>query len=131
MHLIAPRRSSGSAYNPASQISGQSRDNDAYAWTGHGSGSTATVTDGLNRLVSVGGAGFTYDANGNVMSDGATSFTYDPENRLAAASGAKAATLGYDPLGRLAQVSSTATRRHLSRTGAIDHGITVTVTEMR
>lgn len=40
-------------YNPASQIVTHLRDNDAYAWTGHGSGSTASAVDGLNRLTSV------------------------------------------------------------------------------
>jgi hypothetical protein len=33
-------------------------------------------------------------------------FVYDSENRLVSASGAKNATLAYDPLGRLGQVSS-------------------------
>ena len=50
-------------------------------------------------------ATFTYDANGNLKSDGSTSFVYDAENRLVSASGAKTASLAYDPLGRLWQVS--------------------------
>jgi RHS repeat-associated protein len=40
--------------------------------------------------------------------DGATSFVYDGENRLVALSGARTASLAYDPLGRLWQVSDAA-----------------------
>lgn len=59
----------------------------------------------LNQYTSVAGATHTYDANGNLTSDGSTNFVYDAENRLVSASGAKMATLSYDPLGRLFQVS--------------------------
>jgi len=38
------------AYNPASQIASTPRSNDAYAWTGHGSGTTSTTANGLNRI---------------------------------------------------------------------------------
>jgi YD repeat-containing protein len=53
-------------------------------------------------------ATFDYDANGNLVSDGSSTFVYDAENRLVSASGARSATLAYDPLGRLWQVSSAA-----------------------
>jgi RHS repeat-associated protein len=57
---------------------------------------------------------FGYDANGNLTADGATSYVYDAENRLVSASGAHNATLAYDPLGRLYQVTSgTSTTRFL------------------
>lgn len=49
----------------------------------------------------VAGIAHGYDANGNLSSDGSTSYAYDAENRLISASGAKTATLAYDPLGRL------------------------------
>ncbi|HKH43215.1 MAG TPA: hypothetical protein VKM72_00980, partial [Thermoanaerobaculia bacterium] len=52
------------AYNPASQIVSQNRSNDLYAWTGHGSGSTASVANGLNQLTSIGGAATTHDSKG-------------------------------------------------------------------
>jgi YD repeat-containing protein len=38
------------AWNPASQIASLSKANDAFAWTGHGSGSTAGVANGLNPI---------------------------------------------------------------------------------
>ncbi len=62
--------------------------------------------NGLNQYTAAGPVSFTYDANGNLTSDGATNFVYDSENRLVSASGAKNATLTYDPLGRLFQTSS-------------------------
>ena len=76
-------------YNPANQILTRIRDNDTYAFTGY---------------TSVDGATLTYDANGNLTSDGATRYAYDVENRLISTSGARAATLTYDPLGRLFQI---------------------------
>ena len=57
-----------SAYNPSSQIVTQSRSNDLYAWTGHGNGSTDTLTNGLNQLSTVGGVAATHDARGNLTS---------------------------------------------------------------
>jgi RHS repeat-associated protein len=100
-------------YNPASQIISSVRSNDSYAWTGHGSGSTASVADGLNRLTSIGGSAVTHDARGNVTLDPTTGKTlsYDSENKLTGGSGGVA--LAYDPLGRLYQQSSGAGTRRL------------------
>jgi len=69
-------------------------------------GRSAYVTNGRNQYTQVGGTTHTWDANGNLTGDGATTFGYDTENRLTSASGAKSATLTYDPLGRLYQVTS-------------------------
>ncbi|HYI38830.1 MAG TPA: RHS repeat-associated core domain-containing protein [Allosphingosinicella sp.] len=101
-------------YNPASQLRSESFTNDAYAWTGSVAVSRDYGRNGQNQYtdtVSNGSpsAQFTYDANGNLTSDGTTSFSYDVENRLVSASGAKNATLVYDPLGRLFQISSATT----------------------
>lgn len=52
-----------------------------------------------------GPATFGYDANGNLTSDGSVAFAYDSENRLTGASGAKSASLVWDPLGRLFETS--------------------------
>jgi RHS repeat-associated protein len=62
--------------------------------------------NGQNQYTAAGPASFAYDFNGNLTSDGTTGFLYNVENRLVSASGAKNATLVYDPLGRLFQISS-------------------------
>jgi RHS repeat-associated protein len=102
-------------YNPAGQIASFSRDNDAYAWTGAQALTRPYTTNGLNQYSHAGPAGaqtaFGYDANGNLTSEappagGSTAYAYDAESRLVSASGARNATLRYDPLGRLYEVSS-------------------------
>src|SRR5690606_32424306 len=93
-------------YNPDSQIVTRTESNDAYT-SNLADGLTRNYSiNGLNQYTSVGGTAHSYDANGNLTSDGATNFVYDAENRLVSASGAKNATLTYDPLGRLFQISS-------------------------
>lgn len=52
------------------------RSNDAYAWLGHYNVDRAYVADGLNRIMSAGGVGFTYDARGNLAGDGTSSCSY-------------------------------------------------------
>lgn len=88
----------GFGYNPASQITQLTRNNDAFAWTGAVNGTKSYSANGLNQYTM---AGFSHDANGNLTSDGPTTFVYDVENRLVSATGAKIATLKYDPMGRL------------------------------
>src|SRR6185295_8162580 len=82
------------AYNPAGQIAALSRDNDAYAWTGHYATDRNYVANGLNQYSAAGGATFAYDANGNLTSDGSRAYSYDVENRLVASSAG--AALAYD-----------------------------------
>jgi RHS repeat-associated protein len=91
--------------NPAGQITANTRSNDAYAWTGHYAVNRSYATNGLNQYGSAGGVGFTYDANGNLISDGTRTYVYDVENRLVGAPG-NGTVLVYDPLGRLFQISS-------------------------
>jgi YD repeat-containing protein len=79
------------------------RDNDSYAWGGHYAVNRGYATNGLNQYSAAGGASFSYDANGNLTSDGTRTYSYDIENRLTASS--NGASLSYDPLGRLAQVT--------------------------
>jgi RHS repeat-associated protein len=100
------------AYNPASQIASTTRSNDAYAWTGHGSGTMSTTSNGLNQIAGwVGSLG--YDAKGNITGDGTYSYGYSSENLLTSlantASGAvqTSSTYAYDPLMRLAVINST------------------------
>lgn len=93
------------AYNPASQIIIRTASNEAYA-SDPGSELTRNYgVNGLNQYTSVGGTTHAYDLNGNLTSDGATNFVFDAENRLVSASGARTATLSYDPLGRLFQTA--------------------------
>jgi RHS repeat-associated protein len=96
----------GFGYSPASQIVMKSASNDAYAYRGNYNITRAYASNGLNQYVTAGPASFSYDANGNLTSDGSITFLYDTENRLVSASGARAASLAYDPLGRLHQTSS-------------------------
>jgi len=96
------------AYNPASQIANLTRTNDLYAWTGHGSGSTASVANGLNQITTIGGAAVTYDSKGNLTVDPVTpkNYLYTSQNllRFASGAGAPAVTLTYDPMMRLYDV---------------------------
>jgi RHS repeat-associated protein len=103
----------GFTYNPASQLQTRSSSNIAYAWTSPESPDTyarAYTANGLNQYTATSVSGtpvaYTYDANGNLLTDGKHSFVYDVENRLVSATGAHTAELVYDPLGRLVQVSS-------------------------
>ena len=57
------------AYNPASQITSTVRTGDAYAWTGHGNGSTAFVQNGLNQQTSIGGVAASWDTKGNLVTE--------------------------------------------------------------
>jgi YD repeat-containing protein len=103
----------GFAYNPASQIVARSSTNNAYAWTPPYNVSRTYAANGLNQYSASTNAGqapvaFSYDANGNLLSDGASTFVYDVENRLVSASGGRTASLVYDPLGRLFQVGGAA-----------------------
>lgn len=99
-------------YNPASQLTSITRGNDAYSYSGAIDVDRSYAANGLNQYTSAGPATFGYDANGNLISDGTNSYGYDAENRLVTAS--NGAVLGYDPLGRLWQVSgSSGTTRFL------------------
>jgi RHS repeat-associated protein len=98
-------------YTPVSQLASRTQSNDAYAWTDHYLIDRSYVADGLNRYSTITPAGgsaltLTYDGNRNLTSDGSTTFAYDSESHLISASGAHSATLSYDPLGRLWQVTS-------------------------
>jgi RHS repeat-associated protein len=97
-------------YNPASQIVTRTGTNDSYAWTGHGSGSTPSVADGLNRLSSIGGSAASYDPRGNLTSDPTSgkAFTYWPSDNALWTASPPWSALSYDPLGRLALIDSAA-----------------------
>ncbi len=93
------------AYSPASQITQTVRTGDAYAWSGHGNGSTSFTQNGLNQQISIGGSSATWDSKGNLTSEpqSGKTYGYSSENLLNSASGG--VTLGYDPALRLYQVA--------------------------
>jgi RHS repeat-associated protein len=104
----------GFSYNPASQLAQRTRTNDAYAYVDTPTLARPYAVNGLNQYTQTGPAGsptasFHYDKMGNLdseVTDGGatvTYYSYDAENRLKGASGAKTATLRYDPNGRLYQ----------------------------
>jgi RHS repeat-associated protein len=91
------------SYNPASQITALTRSNDSYAWNGHYSVSRPYSVNGLNQPTTAGSTTFGYDGRGNLTNSGANVYAYDSENRLTSGPNA---SLIYDPLGRLYQVTS-------------------------
>ena len=62
--------------------------------------------DDANRLTSVNGVTYTWDANGNLLNDGVNAYTYDSANRLKLASNqSTVSSYGYNGLGdRLSQI---------------------------
>lgn len=93
-------------YNADDQVTSRGLDNTAYSYTEAANANKAYVPNGLNQYGSVAGTNYGYDANGNLTSDGSNSFTYDVENRLIQVSGGHAAIISYDPLGRIASLTS-------------------------
>jgi YD repeat-containing protein len=89
-------------YNPASQLTGITRSNDAYAWTGHYNVNRTYGTNGLNQLTTAGALALTYDGRGNLNKSGTDNYGYTSENRMGDAPNA---TLLYDPMGRLSLVT--------------------------
>jgi RHS repeat-associated protein len=103
----------GFSYNPASQVAARSQSNAVYEYPLTSANSVYAPANGRNQYTQITGSGAAtpvWDANGNLTSDGltagATTFSYDTENRLTGATGARNASLAYDPLGRLYQVVS-------------------------
>ncbi len=96
-------------YNPALQMVGVTRTNDAYAWTGHFNENKTGTSNGLNQLTSVGPKTLTHDERGNVKKFGTKNFTYGSENLLKTGPGSS--TLSYDPAMRLHQVVSGGTAK--------------------
>lgn len=96
-------------YNPASQMTGAARSNNAYAFTGYANGSTATTTNGLNQQTAVGGSSASWDSRGNLTTDPTTSksYTYWPSSDQLWTSSSPFTAMSYDPLDRLAIIDST------------------------
>ncbi|MBI1801352.1 MAG: RHS repeat-associated core domain-containing protein, partial [Chloroflexi bacterium] len=61
--------------------------------------STAYPYDAANRLVNVGGVAYTWENNGNLLSDGASTYAYDSANRLTSVTqGVNTYTFAYNGL---------------------------------
>ena len=77
------------------------------------SATTSFTYNKLNELISskaISSVNYTYDANGNLLSDGQRSYSYDAENRLAAilyASTHASTKFSYDGLGRRVAITET------------------------
>jgi RHS repeat-associated protein len=112
-------------FNPANQLHSATRPNDAFAAT-FANGSRGYTTNGLNQYTDITGASglvnvgsLAYDGNGNLITSQLSgpanstitnSYLYDLENRLIARSGdGTSASLRYDPLGRLYEVTGSIT----------------------
>ena len=76
----------GFAYNPASQITSQTRSNDLYAWNGHYNVNRAYTVDGLNRTRWAGSTLLNYDGRGNLAGSGSVTYSYTMQNLLQHAS---------------------------------------------
>jgi RHS repeat-associated protein len=90
-------------YNPAGQIFSRTSANAHYDHRGPTAPTISYTVNGLNQLTKIGTAAVSHDDRGNLVNDGTTTYRYDAENRLVDAS--FGATIGYDPMGRLRQVT--------------------------
>lgn len=62
------------------------------------------VNNGLDQVTAVGTQTIAHDANGNLQIDGVSTYTHHADNRLTGVSGG--ASLAYDPIGRLRQITA-------------------------
>ena len=96
----------GFAYNPASQIASNTRDNTAYSFTGHVNLNRADTVNGRNQITATGSAAVTHDARGNIEQIGSSAYyVYTAENRLAWGWDPDPTAIAYEPLGRIAQTT--------------------------
>jgi RHS repeat-associated protein len=105
-------------YNPASQITSLSRDNDLYKWNGHYNVDRPYTVNGLNQLTTAGATALGYDGRGNLTSSGTTTYGYTSENRIATGSGPTAVSNAYDPLGRLSAIDTASTTVNFDYAGS-------------
>jgi len=85
-------------------------------------GSTSYVNNGRNQVTSAGGASVTYDARQNITAVAGGSHGYDAYNQMTAANRGTAATLDYDPAGRLYRITGPVHIRYLYDGGRIIGG---------
>jgi RHS repeat-associated protein len=77
---------------------------------------TAYATNNMNQYTSVGGSAFTYDANGNLLSDGTSTYTYNALNQLTSVTNSSGTTTyTYNALGeRIASTAAGQTTQYLN-----------------
>ncbi len=86
------------AYDPDGQVLQESGN---FARTGLPAAVTSGTYDAANRLTVWGtNSAFSYDANGNLLSDGTNAYSWDARNQLSAIRGGSTAQFQYDPFGR-------------------------------
>jgi RHS repeat-associated protein len=108
----------GFVYNPASQITAQTRSADAYAWSGHYNVNRSYTINGLNQQTLAGATALSYDLRGNLTASGSNAYSYTAENLLK--TGPSSAALSYDAALRLYQtVGGGVTTRFLYDGGQI------------
>jgi RHS repeat-associated protein len=101
-------------FNHSHQITSTQVSDSTYMWHPSAASSVSYgAANSLDQYPTVGGAAYTYDANGNLSGTGTWTYTYDVENHLLSASktGVSASYL-YDPMHRQTKktVGSTSTR---------------------
>ena len=93
MQQVVTEQTIDYTYDPLNRLTGASYDDgSSYAYTYDAVGNRLTETakdetnqytyDAANRLASVNGLTYTYDANGNLLADGTKTYTYNYANRL-------------------------------------------------
>jgi YD repeat-containing protein len=83
------------SHNPAGQIVGTTRSNDAYSFTSLANAAVSDTHNGLNQVTQTGAANVAHeDGRGNTTSVGSTTYSYNSENMLTGTSGG--ATLSQD-----------------------------------
>ena len=73
-----------------------------FARTGLPAALSSATYDAANRLTNWAGTSYSYDANGNLLSDGVNGYVWDARNQLSSISGAVNASFQYDALGHRA-----------------------------
>ncbi|WP_124949926.1 hypothetical protein [Sulfuriferula thiophila] len=56
--------------------------------------------DAANHISQFNSTAYSYDTNGNLLTDGQRNYTWDPANRLTQISGSSIASFQYDPYNR-------------------------------
>jgi RHS repeat-associated protein len=97
--------------NAANQTTGTTQTSDASIPYPSSALSQTASYNNLNQLTNLSGQAYTYDANGNLVSDGVRTYAWDAENRLVGITypgvSGKATGFVYDGQGRRISISST------------------------